>query len=66
MIKVTVTFEMDEEQLRDLFESNDIKFTKKKAKDLQEELDFTEDSVQEQLEEQFEEIVDELIQEIFE
>jgi hypothetical protein len=66
MIKMTVTFEMEEEELRDLFENCEIKFSKKKMKDLQWELDYNADSVQEQLEESFEEVVSEMIQEIFE
>lgn len=65
MIKVTLTFEMDEEQLRELFESNEVKFSKKKAKELQENLDYTQEDIQVQLEESFEEIIDEMIMEIF-
>jgi lipoate-protein ligase A len=66
MIKITLTFEMDEEQLKDMFEANEVKFSKKKAKELQEELEGTHDDVQIQLEDSFEEIVDEMIRELFE
>jgi protein associated with RNAse G/E len=66
MLKITVTFEMDEEQLRDLFENMDIKFTKTKGKQLQKELEYTSEDVQIALEESFEEIVTETIEELFE
>jgi protein associated with RNAse G/E len=66
MIKISVTFEMDEEQLKDLFESHEIKFTKKKGKELQHELEYTSEDVQIALEESFEEVVSERIQELFE
>jgi hypothetical protein len=66
MIKLTLTFEMDEEQLRDLFESSEIKFSKKKAQELQDELEGTHDDVQVQLEDSFEEVVTDMIQELFE
>jgi hypothetical protein len=33
MLKLTFTFEIDEEQLREMFDSYEIKFSKKKAKD---------------------------------
>ncbi len=65
MLKLTITFEMDEDQLREIFESNDLKFTKKKAKELQKEMDFSLDNVQVDMEERFEEIVDEWIQNQF-
>ena len=65
MVKITLTFEMEEEQLRELFERSEVKYSKKKAKELQEELEGTHDDVQIQLEENFEEIVTEMIQEIF-
>ena len=66
MIKITVVFEMDEETIKDLFEGNEIKFSKKKLKELQEDLDDTAPDVQEALEETFQEIVEEKIQELFE
>jgi hypothetical protein len=55
MIKVTI--ELDEEQLRELFEEREIKFSKKKVKEIQEQLneDFSE------LEERLGELVDEII-----
>ena len=66
MIKFTVVFEIEEEELKELFESNEVKFSKKKAKELQEELNNTDVDVQEVLQEAFEEIVSEAIQELFE
>lgn len=66
MLKLTLTFEMDEEQLRGIFEDRDIKFTKKKAKELQEELKDNYDSVQVDMEERFAEIVEEWIENQFE
>jgi protein associated with RNAse G/E len=64
-LKITVSFEMDEEQLRDIFESLDIKFTKKKIKELQEEMELCQDSIQVDMEERFAEIVEEWIQSQF-
>ena len=66
MIKFTVVFEIEEEELKELFESNEVKFSKKKAKEVQEELNNTDIDVQEVLQEAFEEIVSETIQELFE
>ena len=66
MVKITLTFEMEEEQLKELFESCEVKYSKTKAKELQEELEGTHDDVQIQLEDSFEEIVTDMIQEIFE
>jgi transposase len=65
MVKLTFTVELDEEQLRDLFEERGIKFSKKKVKDLQEELNDTADDIQSVFEENFEEIVDEAIEDMF-
>jgi 5-methylthioribose kinase len=57
-IEMTITMRLDEEQLRDIFDTFDIKFSKKKVKELQEELnqDF-EQAYQAEFEEMFEEIV---------
>lgn len=66
MIKVTMTFEFDEETLRDFFEGCEVKFSKKKVKELQEDLDYTLDDVQIEMEESFQEIVQERITELFE
>jgi|1185.fasta_scaffold131065_3 protein-tyrosine-phosphatase len=66
MLKFTITLEMDEEQLQDIFESRDIKFSKAKAKKLQKEMDNSLDTIQMDLDDKFEEIVDDWIQEIFE
>lgn len=66
MLKITLTFEMEEEQLREMFENNDIRFSKKKVKELKSEMDFSIDVVQSELEERFEEIVNEWVQNTFE
>jgi hypothetical protein len=66
MLKLTFTFEIDEEQLREMFDSYEIKFSKKKAKDLQKEMDYSIDDVQVDMEERFAEIVEEWIQNTFE
>lgn len=65
-VKYTITIELSEDQLRDIFESYDVKFTKKKVKELQDELDNAGDSVQMELEEAFEEIAGNLINDMFE
>lgn len=65
MIKLTFTVALDEEQLRDLFEEREIKFSKAKAKKLQKELDYNADDIQSVFEENFEEIVDETIEDMF-
>lgn len=66
MLKLTFTFEMDEEQLEEIFDSYDIKFTKAKVKKLQKEMDYSQDDVQVDMEERFQEIVEEWIQNTFE
>ena len=65
-LKITITFEIDEETLRDMFENYELKFTKKKIKELQEDMDYNLDNVQVELEERFHEIVEESIQNLFE
>jgi transcriptional regulator of heat shock response len=64
-ISLTITFEIDEEQLREIFDSYEIKFTKKKVKELQAEMDYGLDNVQVDMEERFQEIVEEWIQNQF-
>ena len=64
-IKLTLTFEVDEEQLREIFENYEIKFTKKKAKELQDEMDYGLDNIQVDMEERFIEVVEEWIQNQF-
>lgn len=66
MLKITMTFEMDEEQLKEIFDNYDIKFTKKKAKELQMEMEESVSNVQTDMEERFEEIVGEWIENQFE
>ena len=65
-LKLTITFEIDEETLRDMFENFELKFTKKKIKELQEDMSYNLDNVQVELEERFQEIVEESIQNLFE
>jgi hypothetical protein len=64
-IKLTLSFEIDEETLREVFENFELKFTKKKIKELQEDLDQNFDSVQVDMEERFQEVVEEWIQNYF-
>lgn len=42
MIALTVTFQMDEEQLRDIFEYYDVEYTEEKAQELR--VDMTDDN----------------------
>lgn len=58
-LSVTVTFE--EDQIRDIFEGHDIKFSKAKVKRLKEMLEEVFYDVQAQLEESFEEQLAEMI-----
>jgi hypothetical protein len=60
-IKLTVILE--DEQLQDLFDNNEVKFSKAKLKRLKEIVDEVETDIQERLEETFSEFIDELIQE---
>lgn len=64
-LKITLTFEIDEEQLREMFEGYELKFTKKKVKELQSEMDYSLDTVQVDMEERFSEVVEEWIQNQF-
>ncbi len=64
-VKLTLTFEVDEEQLREIFENYEIKFTKKKVKELQDEMDYGLDNIQVDMEERFLEVVEEWIQNQF-
>ena len=65
MIKLSVDLELDEERLREIFEGQEIKFSKKKIAELKRDLANNE-YVQEALEERFEEFIEELICELFE
>lgn len=65
MIKLSVDLELDEERLREIFEGQEIKFSKKKITELKRDLANNE-YVQEALEERFEEFIEELICELFE
>ena len=64
-VALTLTFEIDEETLREIFDSYDLKFTKKKIKELQSEMEDNFDSVQVDMEERFREVVEEWIQNQF-
>lgn len=66
MIKFTFTIEIDEETIRDIFDANDIKFSKAKLATLKRELKANDEGTRAQLEESFEEYLDELICELFE
>lgn len=59
MFKITFNFEMDEEQLRDIFENHDIKFSKKKVKEIKQDMEFNFDTVMMEMEEKFSEVFEE-------
>lgn len=65
MIKISIDLELDEERLREIFEEQEIRFSKKKVAELQRDLENNE-YIQETIEEAFEEFVEELICELFE
>lgn len=50
---------MDEEQLRDIFENHDIKFSKKKVKEIKQDMEFNFDTVMLEMEEKFSEVFEE-------
>jgi hypothetical protein len=66
MLKFKIEFELDEEQLRDIFDSYDIKFSKAKMKQLKKEMNQGFEYVQTDMEERFQEVVEEWIQNLFE
>jgi hypothetical protein len=65
MIKmaITITVTLEDEHLQDLFDNNEIKFSKAKLKRLKEIVNEVETDIQERLEETFAEFIDELVQE---
>jgi hypothetical protein len=69
MLKIKVEFTLDEDQLRDIFESYDIKFSKKKVAELKKEIkdmmDNSGDFFEEELQSDFEDIIGNIISEIF-
>lgn len=65
MLKIVMEFEFDEEQMRETFDNNEIKFTKKKVKELKEVLDEIHSDTQSELEERLEEIISEQVYAIF-
>jgi hypothetical protein len=58
-IKVEVFIE--EEQIREIFEDVEIKFSKKKLKELKELIDYADIDIKERLEETLREIIEEMI-----
>lgn len=65
-LKVEITFELDEEQLQDLFESNDIKFNKNRVAKLKKLMEDVFPDIQEALEEELENQLGEIISEEWE
>jgi uncharacterized protein YaaR (DUF327 family) len=62
MLKYTFTFEIDEDNLKEIFESYDIKFSKKKLAELKKEITSSgEHLIQEDMQERFEEIIAEWV-----
>jgi uncharacterized protein YehS (DUF1456 family) len=63
MLKVTVSFELDEEQLRDLFEQYEVKFSKAKVKTIMKHMKESEFELQDFLNDSFEEFISDFINE---
>jgi histone H3/H4 len=61
--EITITVVIDDERLRDIFDNNEVKFSKAKVKRVKEVIDEIESDIQERLEETLEEFIDEIIQE---
>jgi hypothetical protein len=66
MLKFKITLELDAEQLKDMFEGADIKFSKAKVKVIKELLEECEYDYIAQFEEVFEDIIREIITDEFE
>jgi hypothetical protein len=60
-IELAVSVTLDEERIQDLFEANDIKYSKAKANKLKKMLDEMYDDIQAVVEESFEEAIDSMI-----
>lgn len=72
MLKVKVEFELDEENIQDIFESYDIKFTKKKLAELKRKLKENEDTdydfayeLQNELDDDFRDFLGNFINDLF-
>lgn len=72
MIKIKIEFELDEENIQDIFESRDIKFTKKKLAELKRNLKGMDDTdydfayeLQNELDDDFREFLGNFISELF-
>jgi hypothetical protein len=65
MIKIALEFEIDEDILKEMFDDCEVKFTKKKGKELQEELESNTGDTEMELSEHFEEHVREWIENLF-
>lgn len=65
-LKVEITFELDEEQLQDLFERFDVKFNKNRVKKLKQLMEEVFPDIQEALEEELENQLGEIINEEWE
>ena len=65
MLKIKLTFEMDEESIREVFENYEIKFSKKKLAELKADIKENEPNLQEELQERFEEVIAEWIENMF-
>ena len=65
MLKVKISFEMDEESIREVFENYEIKFSKKKIAELKADIKENEHNLQEELQERFEEVIAEWIENMF-
>jgi hypothetical protein len=70
MLKFKVEFEIDEENLQDIFESYNVKFTKKKVaelkKNIKENMEISGDFIADALQSDFENVIGEFIGENFE
>ena len=72
MLKIKVEFEIDEENIQDIFENYDIKFTKKKLAELKRNIKENEDTdfdfayeLKEELDDDFREFLGNFISELF-
>jgi histone H3/H4 len=63
--EITITVVLDDERLREIFDNNDVKFSKAKVKRVKEVIDEIESDIQERLEESLEEFIEEIVQEEF-
>lgn len=64
-LKIKIEIEFDEEQVRDIFDSYDIKFSKKKLADLKRELKENPEWVRDDIESDIENTLGNIINELF-